>query len=243
MRRIVRKMITIAFLCSAGLALVSCGLEEYVYLYPPSAPIFTDSKTLQFSNNVENGAIPAFRGFKILYKFYSSPENAASDRSLISGYSTKDAGVTFLYMKNLKFNEIRFDQEDSLTIPDVGDRSEDFTLEISFANPDSKVAIYYSAGSTSKTVGFNVGITDDPSSSVEISRTAGTSLSFASANLIVNTTDLLESQIDGATNKTYLQCYVLSYGLSVDLSYTGEVYSQPQAFIGGSENVVELAVN
>lgn len=238
-----RAVITALVICAACLAMASCGFEEYVYLYPPDAPIFTDSKTIQFSNNVDNAVIPAFRGFKILYKFYSSAENAARDRSSISGYLTKDASVTYEYMKSLKYNVIRFDQEDSLTIPGAGDRSEEFTLEISFANPDSGVAIYYSAGSPSKTVGFNVGITDNPLTSAELSRVGGTSLGFSSANLIVNTTDLLASQINGDTKKTYLQCYVLSYGLSVDFSYTGEVYSQPQPFIGGVDNVVELAVN
>ena len=244
MRRTVCKFTAFAFLVAANLTLSSCGLEEYIYLYPPNSPVFTDSETLQFSNNVGNGAIPEFQGYKILYKFYKSAGNAEFDRSRISGYAAKDASVTYKYMKDdLKYNEIRFDQENSLAIPGVGDRSEEFTLEISFANPDSKVAIYYSAGSISKTVVFTVGITDDPSTSAEVSRIAGTSLGFASANLSVNSTDMLVTQIDEVLKKTYLQCYVLSFGLSITSSYTGEVYSQPQAFIGGIENVVELDVN
>jgi len=224
----------------------SCGIEEYVYLYPPENLIFTDSKTLQLSNNINNGAVSAFLGYKILYKFYKYPvsesSSAYSERATVEGYSSRDARFVFDYMtKTLKYREIIINSQESFTIPNAGDRSQSFTLEISFSDPSSGVKIYFAAGSPSTAVVFNPAITTDPGTSASLFRYSGSPLDFSETKMTVNTSeDLSEAQTEAG--KTYLQLAVVGYGVSSDLSGVLDVYSLPKWFNGGIDNVIELPV-
>lgn len=69
----------IALLLAAalGLCAVSCGLEDYPYLYPASGVSASSSTNLDFSHNPENNT-SYFLGYEVYYRIYDGTSTSAS---------------------------------------------------------------------------------------------------------------------------------------------------------------------
>jgi hypothetical protein len=103
-----RRFISLAVLASA---LLSCGLEVFLYLYPVSIRDFEPSETdesknsYQFRtsdevNNDEAGAF--FKGFEIYYKIYNNKSVLSSARGAINSYNSSNPALAQSYLVNDK---------------------------------------------------------------------------------------------------------------------------------------------
>lgn len=107
MRRPVVPLAIAAFLASG---MISCGIEDYIYLYPPiarNAPSSVDPSGAFFSfdtadsdNTAEAGGY--FLGWEVYYRIYNSESDLASDVSDITTKNTKDPANVFSFLTSAK---------------------------------------------------------------------------------------------------------------------------------------------
>jgi len=227
----------VSFLIAAGSITSSCGLEEYVYLYPPDTSLSGD--ILSFSNNTGNDPT-VFYGYRILYRFYSSTSFVDSAIASVSSLYTSSPTTIYDKMKasphffrDMKIGE---DERDELVIL-AADRQDSFSVELDFQGSVSSggdATIVLSEGSP--------GTTPDISSAVVVYQTISgeTKVGFAQEDLVhrdgyFEDGDLYDDQYDASEGKTYLLIYVIAYGYN---SSFGNVYSEPKKFVGTTNYVI-----
>ncbi len=215
----------VSFLIAAGSITSSCGLEEYVYLGPP-VNVYQSGTTLHFENNTENDPL-VFRGYRAVYRFYESDSQALLDRGTVdSMYSSSPTTIFSKLLSTLGYRELLLDGQPLLTVTNPLERDDPFEIEISF---DSR-------NTTGVTIGFapsSATVATSPGLSCSVTRSVGASEEdgFSDLELFPNSTDLKEGQYTEISPTTYMQCYVLAYGISTANGVT-EVYSQPIWFNG-----------
>lgn len=212
----------------------ACGIEEYVYLYPPdtvlSGNIFT------YSNNTGNDPV-YFYGYRVLYRFYPTSTDAEAAVTTVSSLYSSYPTTIYEKMKNSPylFRDVRIgnDQKDELLIQSA-DRQDAFSVDLNFQNCVSSgedAIIIVSSGSP--------GTDPDISASQVLYQTiSGESLIGFSQSDLVERIGVFEEGTNFAEGKTYLLLYVIAYGYN---SSFGNVYSEPKKFIG-TTNYISLDV-
>lgn len=99
-----------AFLCALILGITACGIEEYIYLYPPitkNSPSTVDPSGAYFSfttadadNTADAGGY--FQGWEVYYRIYNSETDRAADVNDIVTKNTKDSANVFSYISSTK---------------------------------------------------------------------------------------------------------------------------------------------
>lgn len=216
---------------AACLALSSCGLEEYVFLYPPDTALSGD--ILTFSNNTGNDPVYFF-GYKILYRFYPTPTDVDGAVGTVSSLYSSNPTTIYQKMKSSPYSfrdlGIGAGQNDELLIQ-AADRQDLFSVDLNFqtcVSSGEDATIVVSEGSP--------GTDPDISSDQIIYQTiSGESyVGFSQADL-VERAGVFEEGVHFAEGKTYLLLYVIAYGYN---SSFGNVYSEPKKFVGTTSYVI-----
>ena len=206
-------------------ALVSCGLEDYVYLYPPETA--KTNEVLAFSNNIQNDPL-VFYGYKILYRFYKSADAASDGIASVANLYTSYPTTVYDKMKSvLKYRDLLLGESKAADlIIDSADKQAVFTIQLDFTETvslgnDALLAISEGSPVT----------VPDLSSSVVLYRSVSTpgNVGFEK-NELLGYDDMVvdENYIDGS-GETYLLLYVLAYGYNSSFI---PVFSEPKYFVG-----------
>ncbi len=227
-----RAVITALAFCAACLAMASCGLEEYVYLYPPNAVLSGDIFT--FSNDTQNDPT-VFYGYRVLYRFYASASSADTAVGTVTSLYTSYPTTIYDKMKTQAgFRDVLIGpaESDELRI-DAGSRNDAFSVDLDFQ------ASVSSGGAATMVVSEGIPVTvPDISGSVSLYQSIeGESLVGFTQSDLVYRNGIFEDGIhyDELEGKTYLLIYVMAYGYN---SSFGTVYSEPKRFIGTTSYVV-----
>lgn len=224
-----------ALLGAAGLAISSCGLEEYVFLYPPDTSLSGD--ILSFNNNTENDPT-VFYGYRILYRFFAS--TSAVDTAIASVSSLYTSSPTTIYRKMKEsphyFRDMKIgdDERDELIIQ-AADRQDSFTVELNFQNSVS------SGGDATIILSVGSPVTTPDISSVVVvyqSISGEAKVGFTQADLVYRDGYFEDGDQYGDqyyAGKTYLLLYVMAYGYN---SSFGNVYSEPKKFVGTTNYLI-----
>lgn len=92
------------------MALVSCGIEEFVYLFPVDFREYSPSDDPTYNNFAfrtsdtknQNEAGDYFEGFEIYYRIYNNESVRSTDASAINNYNDDDPAIAYNFLKNTK---------------------------------------------------------------------------------------------------------------------------------------------
>lgn len=212
-------------ICAAGLVVAACGLEEYVYLEPPSSTAKVN-EIYTFSNNISNDPT-VFMGYKILYRFFPSSDKVDQSISSVASQFASSPTTIYTVMKDsLGYRDLKIDTDDKIEI-NFGNRQDPFTVEIDFSRAtqgidDKNVLVSIPEGGIATTPGL-------PKNAYR--NTEQTDIGFSSEYLVTGYNDLVqETNYSDVTGETYLLLFVLAYGLNPS-TYT-DVFSEPKLFVG-----------
>lgn len=223
------------FLVSTTL-LISCGLDEYTYLYPP----INTSKTgyiYTFDNNQLND--PAvFIGYKLLYKFFPSTIKVDEEISNVTSRYTSSPTTIYQYMTgDLGFKDLKIGTSDDLKI-DFANRPDPFTIQIDFTN----AVLGYDPKNVIVSIS-DLAVSTTPGLPENAFRNVGQiGIGFSNEDMVFGYSDLVLEDNYSITGDTYLLLYVLAYGQNISGSTFSEVYSEPKYFIG-TPNYLSLTVD
>lgn len=208
-----------------SLLILGCGIDSYVYLAPPRN-VIQNGTTLHFENDTGND-ISIFRGYILLYRFFKSSEDAASSRTQIASAFSSSPTTIFLRIQNLGYNELIVNGSPYINVTNMPERSDPFSIEVSFDTRNS-TGVFIDFAPSSAVVSINPGF--PALISRKPKNLSSEFFSFKDSDFVENDSDLKSGQYDLDTGLTYLQCYVLSYGFSLD--GLESIYSEPIWFNG-----------
>lgn len=224
-RYLARIMKALALLCIASLIVVSCGLEQYVYLYPPVADK-TDT-VLTFKNNPAND--PAFFfGYRLLYRFCTNEAEVSSKISNVVSQFASSPTAIYAGMKNLGFRDLKLGGPATDLIVNTADRQGAFSFTIDFTNAvsnqdGSPTFITISDSGIGTSPGIGTGLTVYRTIT---GQSGDIGFSYNERDKDLGYDDLGSNFESGYT---YLLLYVIAIGYN---STIGEIYSEPKYFVG-----------
>lgn len=146
-----------AAVLAAALVLVSCGIEDYEYLFPPSE--YSSGTTIIIKHNTQNQDASAFLGYQFYYKIYlgdsenTPPTSASNDAAAIeSNWTTVYPDVVVKRMTDAGY--VKMASSKDLSSPTVTTIKADPFFDISSSElADSVTAtLYLGTGTWNKAV-------------------------------------------------------------------------------------------
>lgn len=221
-----RRYFTAILACALSLFLLSsCGLEEYVYLYPPSEYYSsgTSSLTRNMSHNTLNADSSFFLGYQVYYKIYGSsslleePALAATEASSIESSSSPDVAFSRLsgsYGYKPIIGMTSGGNLASTPIVRIADSNKADSIYASFDLENGTVTVYNSSQTSEEDFDIYRSATDNSSSSGYKSFTD-------------LTTALADEDVDTKNGTAYywIRVYGIAYGLNT--ATFESIYSSP----------------
>jgi hypothetical protein len=188
--------------------LYSCGIDEYVYLTPPSGKVNDGNDTLTIYH-VSNSDLIAY-GYEIYYKMYTHADSAKKDYDLLTSYvssyptTMQTQIVNTLHYTRLSTENINSSPPLVLVDPDLSS----VVITIDFSQLSASVEPTLSvSGDITDSFPVYRGIEDTSAS------TSSTSMKFSDLTATDSCSDFDNSTID-STSYFYIQFCLFSYGIN-----------------------------
>jgi len=200
---------------AAVLILASCGIEDYVYLYPPSE--YSSGTTIIVKHNTQNKEASAFLGYQFYYKIYLNDSSSTPPAAATADAATIEANWTTVYpdvvVKRITdAGYVKMASSKDLDSATVTTLKADPFFDLSSSELSKSVAatLYLNTGTWSKAV-------DNVTTSTYYLRrqaTSSTSEHLSFTDLEYSSTDCDTTSPSGS--KFWIRIYAVAYGVNAD---------------------------